>query len=127
MCRRAYARCAPNVDILLLSPDGQTVYNGPLRLAVPYFLSVGLGSLGRECSEAALLDIVSSAEASTPLLAGQVRGKVGPLVDLFHPLSTSSVRQDTGPLLPLSDIPQSRFQTDAWQRLQQLLCPQKSM
>lgn len=73
MCRQAYARSAPNVDILLLSRDGHTVYNGPLRLTVPYFLSIGLGGLGRGCTEDALLDIVSSPEASTPLLDGQVR------------------------------------------------------
>lgn len=72
MCRQAYARSAPNVDILLLSRDGLTVYNGPLRLTVPYFLSIGLGGLGRGCSEDTLLDIVSSPEASTPLLDGQV-------------------------------------------------------
>ncbi|EIE24788.1 hypothetical protein COCSUDRAFT_62198 [Coccomyxa subellipsoidea C-169] len=68
---QAYARSAPNVDILLLSRDGLTVYNGPLRLTVPYFLSIGLGGLGRGCSDDTLLDIVSSPEASTPLLDGQ--------------------------------------------------------
>lgn len=72
VCRQAYARTAPNVDILLLSRDGLTVYNGPLRLTVPYFMSIGLGGLGRSCTEDTLLDIVSSPEASTPLLDGQV-------------------------------------------------------
>jgi len=49
------------------------VYNGPLRLTTPYFLSIGLGSYGGgTMSHESLQDIVSSPDASIPFLDGQV-------------------------------------------------------
>lgn len=71
LCREAFEQRAANVDVLMLSRNGATVYNGPLRLALPYFLSIGVGDVA--CSVEAFRDILASPDVSTPLLDGQVR------------------------------------------------------
>lgn len=87
LVRYALEQRSANVDLLLLSRDGATVYNGPLRLTVPYFLSIGVANLG--CSEEALRDIVSNSDISTPLLDGQVC-ICSKLLCIFHdPIASS--------------------------------------
>lgn len=133
------------MDILLLSRDGLTVYNGPLRLTVPYFMSIGLGGLGR-CTEDTLLDIVSSPEASTPLLDGQVIACLNtPLVGhrvthcvwlLLHMLCLKSVETSCDPHnsshIPYSgqDILQridARMQTASAGTRPSISCPESGM
>jgi hypothetical protein len=69
-CRQGYDESTATMDLLLLSRDGSTVYNGPLRLIVPYFLSLGIGCV--ECHDAALRDIVACPEATAHVLEGKV-------------------------------------------------------
>ena len=60
------------MDLLLLGHEGGTVYNGPLRLTTPYFLSIGLGDYGAGITQESLQSIVCSPDASIPFLDGQV-------------------------------------------------------
>ena len=70
--RRAYEDQPPHVDLLLLGQEGSTVYNGPLRLTTPYFLSIGLGDYGAGITQQSLRRVVCSPDASVPFLDGQV-------------------------------------------------------
>ena len=72
MCRQAYEQLPPHIDVLLLGPEGSLVYNGPLRLTVPYFLSVSMDIYSGGPSQESLQELVSSPDASTPFLDGQV-------------------------------------------------------
>ena len=71
-CRQAYEEQPPHIDLLLLGREGRTVYNGPLRLITPYFLSIGLGNYGGDLSRESLQDIASSPDTRIPFLDGQV-------------------------------------------------------
>ena len=73
LCRQAYEQLPPHIDVLLLGPEGSLVYSGPLRLTVPYFLSIGVDIYGSSPSQESLQSIVCSPDASTPFLDGQVR------------------------------------------------------
>ena len=52
------------MDLLLLGQEGGTVYNGPLRLTTPYFLSIGLGDYGDGLTQGSLQSIVAAHNAS---------------------------------------------------------------
>lgn len=66
-----------HVDLVLLGGDGATIYSGPLRLAAPYFLSLGVGGAQQGCTEAFLLDLVSSPDGGSPALGTQVIALAG--------------------------------------------------
>lgn len=59
------------MDLLLLGHEGGTVYNGPLRLTTPYFLSIGLGKYGGNITQESLQEFLSSPDGSIPFLDGQ--------------------------------------------------------
>ena len=56
------------MDLVLLAGGGAAVYAGPLRVAMPYFLSLGMSGAQQGCTEAFLLDLVSSPDSGSPAL-----------------------------------------------------------
>ena len=72
------------MDLLLLGQEGGTVYNGPLRLTTPYFLSIGLGDYGAGLTQGSLQSIVAAPNASVPFLDGQVAPRPVPATSVVH-------------------------------------------
>ena len=74
------------MDLLLLGHGGGTVYNGPLRLTTPYFLSIGLGDYGAGTTCESLRRVACSPDASVPFLDGQVPPTHTHPARLTHPV-----------------------------------------
>lgn len=72
--RQVYERAPQHVDLLLLDPDLATIYNAPLRVAAPYFASLGVAVPAAGCTEAFLLDLAAllAPGASSDVLSSQV-------------------------------------------------------
>ncbi len=67
-----YERAPQHVDLLLLGSSGAALYNAPLRLAAPYFASLGVAGPAGGWSEAALLELAATPGAASSMLSSQV-------------------------------------------------------